>query len=249
MISKIIHTMIFFLLCFPVFVFAGPGGKIAKAVIGTFWGKVIFAGLFIVFLPFIILTLVKEHFAKKRALKDLRIIATLSPDFDWIKMRKRIQDCFFRVHAAWEKSDTSEANDWMTSWYWQNQQMVFLDRWKKEGLVNYCHVSKINSIKPILFSYRADAGKVGEGSELAVLINAHMTDYLERKRDGKLIEGSRETKDVERVWSFTYENGKWVVSNIDEGSNSLEYTDLMKQVPNIEETLKLHGTIPPAARQ
>ena len=159
----------------------------------------------------------------------------------WIKLRKRIQDCFYRVHAAWEKSDVSEAHEWMTEWYWQNQRMVYLDRWERDGLVNICEVDKINYIKPIMFSFRGDEKKPGEGSELAVLIEARMKDYLERKSDGKVVEGSRKRKDVERVWSFTYEDGKWVVSNIDAGSNSLEYIEMMKSVPKIEEALALHG--------
>lgn len=98
-----------------------------------------------------------------------------------------------------------------------------------------------NHIKPILFSFRGDKKIPGEGSELAVLIEAKMKDYLERKSDGKLIEGSRKKKNVERVWSFTFEKGNWVVSNIDEGTNSHEYIEMMKTVPKIEEAMELHG--------
>ncbi|MDB4464650.1 hypothetical protein N9077_01450 [bacterium] len=60
-----------------------------------------------------------------------------------------------------------------------------------------------------------------------------MTDYLMRKSDGKVIEGSTRKKDVERIWSFTFENGQWLVSDIDEGSNSLAYVDMMKKLPAI----------------
>jgi len=42
------------------------------------------------------------------------------------------------------------------------------------------------------------------------------------------------------VWIFTYENGRLVVSNIDEGANSLEYIDMMKQVLKIEDVLELY---------
>ena len=42
------------------------------------------------------------------------------------------------------------------------------------------------------------------------------------------------------MWIFTYENGRLVVSNIDEGANSLEYIDMMKQVPKIEDALELY---------
>ena len=241
MCKRIIHYLIFFILFYPAMAFAGPGGKIAKAVAETFWGRVVLAALVILFLPLIIYTMLKEHFAKRRVLKDLKIVAAIYPDFEWIQLRKRIQDCFHRVHAAWGESDVSEAAEWMTDWYWKNQQVVFLDRWRRDGLVNICEVDKINYIRPILFSLRGQENAPGEGSELAVLIEAHMTDYLERISDGKLMEGARKKKDVERVWSFTYINGKWVVSNIDEGSNSLEYIEMMKSVPNIEEAMRIHG--------
>ena len=241
MIRKIIKYLTFLILFYPVAALAGPGGKIARVVAESFWGKVILAVLFILFLPLIILVVLKEYFAKKRVLNELKILSRVSPDFDWIKIRKRIQDCFYRVHAAWEKSDVSEANEWMTDWYWQNQQVVFLDRWERDGLVNICEVDRINSLKPIMFSFRCDEETPGEGSELAAIISARMTDYLERKSDKKVVEGSRKKKDVERVWSFTFMKGKWVVSNIDEGSNSLEYIDMMKTVPRIEEALRMYG--------
>ena len=97
---KIFYFLVFSLLFYPTVAFAGPGGKIAKIIAETFWGKVILIGLTIIFLPLIIYMLLKEHRAKKRVLKDLEVLATVSPDFDWIKLRKRIQDCFYRVHAA-----------------------------------------------------------------------------------------------------------------------------------------------------
>lgn len=242
MSKRIINCLIFFMLFYPTIVFAGPGGKIARVVAETLWGKILLGVLTIFFLPLIIYILTKESFAKKRVLKDLKTVAIICPDFDWIKVRKRIQDCFHRVHAAWKKSNVSEAAEWMTDWYWQNQQVVFLDRWERQGLVNICEIDSINYIKPILFSFRSDEKKPGEGSELAVLIEARMIDYLERKSDNKVMEGSRKKKDVERIWSFTYTNGKWVVSNIDEGANSLEYIEMMKTVPKIEDALQMHGT-------
>lgn len=244
--ANILNTLLLFLLLTPTYAFAGPGGKIAKAVAETFWGKILLTAVTIFFLPLIVYVLLKEHRAKKRVLNDLKIVSKSIPDFDWIKLRKRIQDCFHRVHAAWETTDVSEASAWMTDWYWQNQQIAYLNRWERDGLVNICEVDKINSIKPIMFSFRCDQQEPGEGSEIAVLVDAKMKDYLERKSDGKLVEGSRKKKDVERVWSFTYEKGNWMVSNIDEGSSSLQYVEMMKTVPKIEEAMALYG--PPAAK-
>jgi len=238
---KILNILLLCALFYPATALAGPGGKIAKAVAETFWGKVILAVVVLIFLPLALWVILQEYRAKKRVLHDLIIVAKASPGFDWIKIRKRIQDCFHRVNAAWEMSDVSEAALWMTAWYWKNQQMVYLDRWERNGLVNICEVDKINTIKPILFSFRSDDRTPGEGSELTVLIETRMQDYLERRSDGKVVKGSKKKKDVERVWSFTFEKGQWVVSNIDEGSSSLEYVEMMKSVPKIEEALQSHG--------
>lgn len=226
-------SLLTILLIFPATVLAGPGGKIAKAVFETFWGRVILGLLTAILLPLILWVTFKEHRAKKRAIKDLAHVGQVHPDFHWIKLRQRVKDAFTRVHDSWSKTDVSIASNWMTSWYWQNQQLVYLDRWEREGLFNHCEIFKINKMFPILFSYHSENGEPGEGSELAVIIEAKMTDYLMRKSDGVIVEGSKKKKDIERIWSFTYHKGQWLVSDIDEGSNSLAYVDMMKSVPAI----------------
>ncbi|MBL7826528.1 MAG: hypothetical protein JNJ57_07860, partial [Saprospiraceae bacterium] len=41
---------------------AGPGGKIAKALFTTFWGKVLMVILFILLLPFLLYTRIRQYF-------------------------------------------------------------------------------------------------------------------------------------------------------------------------------------------
>lgn len=215
---------------------AGPGGKIANAVFESFWGKVLLIILVIVFLPLILLTIAKEKVAERKALRDLRYMAKRSPYFDWLKVRQRVQDCFFRVHSAWQKEDMTESSNWMTDWYWKNQQMVYLDRWEREGLYNHCDVKEITSIKPLLFAHHNEGGE-HEGSMLAVMIGANMQDFLAEGDTGNVVEGSRKYKDVEKIWSFTLIDGAWKVSNIEDSSFSLTYAALEKTQPAIEETL------------
>lgn len=215
---------------------AGPGGKIATAVFDSFWGKVLLIILVIVFLPLILLTLAKEKVAERKALRDLRFMAKRSPHFDWLKVRQRVQDCFFRVHSAWQKEDMTESSNWMTDWYWKNQQMVYLDRWEREGLYNHCDVKEITSIKPLLFAHHNEGGE-HEDSMLAVMIGANMQDFLAERDTGNVVEGSRKYKDVEKIWSFTLVDGAWKVSNIEDSSFSLTYAALEKTQPAIEETL------------
>lgn len=163
---------------------AGPGGKIASAAFETFLGKAILGVLTIIFLPFIIYVFLREKLAERRARKDLRFMAAYSSNFEWLKIQERAKDCFFRVHSGWENEDLSGITRWMTDWYWQNQQMVHLDRWKKQGLKNICNVKKITNIKPLLFVHR-NQGKEHENSMVVISIEANMRDYLEDRHSGK----------------------------------------------------------------
>ncbi|WP_432474138.1 Tim44 domain-containing protein [Amphritea sp. HPY] len=216
--------------------FAGPGGKIASVVFETFWGQVVLGILTIIFFPLITYVFLREKLSERRARKDLRFMAVHSSKFEWLKVQERAIDCFFRVHSGWENEDLSGVTNWMTDWYWQNQQFLHLDRWKKEGLKNICDVNIITCIKPLLFVHRNE-GKEHEDSMVVILIKAIMRDYLQDRNTGKVVEGSKRCKEVSTVWSFTMDNGEWKVSDIEEGSMSLAYVQLAKDLPNIESTV------------
>lgn len=216
---------------------AMPGGKIASAVFDTFWGKVLLVIITIVLLPLIVYMVSKEWAAQRRTLKDLSYMAAVvDPSFEWLVIRERILDCFTRVHSAWEHEKASEASEWMTSWYWQNQQLVYLDKWASRGLVNHCNVKKITNIKPLLFVHR-NSGAPHEDSRLIVSITANMQDYLAERATDRVVEGSKVFKDVETIWTFSMAEGKWRVSNIEDGSMSLAYARLTSQLPKIEDTV------------
>ncbi|PLX91252.1 MAG: transporter [Desulfuromonas sp.] len=215
---------------------AGPGGKIASVAFETFWGRIILVALIIIFMPLMILNFFQERKAEKRARKDLRFMANVNPQFDWFKIQERAKDCFFRVHSGWENEDLSSVSDWMTDWYWQNQQMVYLDKWKKEGLVNICNVRMSTYFKPLLFVHR-NAQLGHEDSIVVISIKAQMEDYLQNKASKKIVEGSKGFKWVETIWTFTIDNGKWKVSNIEEGALAIAYAKLVKELPNIESTI------------
>lgn len=217
-------------------VLAGPGGKVASAVFESFWGRIALLLLTIIFLPLILYTVIKENIAERKTRKDLRFMAGYSPLFEWLKIQERVKDCFYRVHSGWENEDLSKVSAWMTDWYWQNQQTVYLDRWKSENLVNICEVKKITNIKPLFFVHRNHLQDHID-SMVVVSVTAKMKDYLENRETGKLVEGSKRLKDVETVWSFTLENNSWKVSDIEEATMSLAYAKLIKELPDIETTV------------
>ena len=218
--------------------FAGPGGMIAHTAFETFWGRVLFGLIVVILFPVILYVLFMEKRAERRTRKDLRFLAnyTHNPLFDWLVIQQRAKDCFFRVHASWENEDLSQVSEWMTDWYWQNQQMAHLDRWKREGLVNRCTVKKITNIRPLLFVHRNyDANH--EDSMLVLSISARMRDYLQERNSGKVVEGSKRIKEVETIWTFTLEDKHWKVSAIEEGRMSLSYAKLVKELPAIHTTV------------
>ena len=217
-------------------VLAGPGGMIAKAAYETFWGKLVLALLVIIFMPLIVYVHVRESLAKRRAHKDLRFMAAYSPEFDWLNIRTRAKECFFRVHSGWRDEDLSNVSEWMTNWYWQNQQMVYLDQWKRDGLQNICNIKVIADVRPLLFVHR-NQGREHENSLLVVIMEADMQDYLQERETGKIVEGSKKYKLVETVWSFTMQDGVWKVFDIEDGTMSTAYAKLIKELPPIESTV------------
>ncbi len=88
----------------------------------------------------------------------------------------------------------------------------------------------------MLFTHRNE-GSAHENSILVVLITANMMDYLKQRDTGVIVEGSADYQDVERVWTFIFQQGAWKVSMIEESSTSLEYANMIKQLPAIETTL------------
>ena len=239
MFPKILACVALFLLfvCFSEPAFAGPGGKIASAVFDTFLGKIVLGLLTVFFLPLILLMVFREKMAERRSRKDLKFMAKHHSNFDWLMLKHRAKDCFMKVHSGWENEDLSEVSDWMTDWYWQNQQMAYLNRWQEEGLVNICKVKKINYIRPVLFVHRNDHGETHEGSMIMIAIEARMKDYLQERHTSKVVEGSKRFKDIETVWTLIIDHGKWKVADIEEGAMTQSYSKMMKDLPKIESTL------------
>jgi hypothetical protein len=230
----LIFLMVAFILIQPAY--AGPGGQIAKVLAKTFWGKMVLGLLAVILLPVGVYLYIKQQLAQRRACKDMKYMAQFDPNFEWLRARERILDCFYRVHTAWKEENVSDACEYMTDWYWQNQQLVCLDRWHREGLRNVCEVKKIHAIRPLLFIHRND-DIAHEGSMLVVSITANIKDYLVQRETDKVVEGDRKYKDHETIWSFTLVEGNWRVSNIEEAGCEFDYIFQVKNVPKIEETV------------
>ena len=205
-------------------IYAAAGGSIAKAITKSFWGKLLFFLIFLIFLPLIIWGYLKEYFAVKKTMSDLRTLAVSNRVFDWLSLKMRATEVFTRVQTAWDKNNIEEVSDWMDDWYWQNQKYIHLENWENKGQQNIVNVKKIQDIKPLYVQYSNEPN--AEGSRVILSITAEMQDYLIRLSDKMVIEGDKEFKVVESIWTFVYKEGNWVVQNIEEGSSSFAYAKM-----------------------
>jgi Tim44-like domain len=216
----------------PSAVLAAPGGKIASAIFRSFWGRILLAILCIIFLPLIIYISAVECLAERRTLKDLKRLSQISPKFDWLQIEDRVTECFHQVHSAWRKEDMQRAVEWMTDWYWQNQQIAYLDRWEQDGLVNHCRVRNISSIRPLFIRFCEREGSYDD-SRLVVAITANMEDYLAERQTGKVVQGKKGYTDVTSLWTFLLVDGRWVVANIEQDTMTTTYAKMANEIPEL----------------
>ena len=237
--KRLLGICLLFLMVAFVFIqpaYSGPGGQIAKIIANSFWGKMFLSLLSFILLPVGFYIYVKQKMAERRAFKDLGYMAQYDPNFDWPWAKQRILDCFYQIHIIWKDEDLSGACEYITEWYWQNRQLVHLDRWHREGLYNVCEVKKVRSVRPLLFIHRND-DTAHEGSLLVVSITANLKDYLVHRETGKVVEGDQKFKDHESIWSFSLAEGQWRVSNNEEIGSEFGYIFQSKSVPRIQETV------------
>jgi cell division protein FtsL len=208
---------------------AGPGGVIVKGLFKTTIGKIILLLLTIVFAPLIIYMQLREYFEVRKNRKILLKAGRLNRDFNWLNLDKNVKNIFNEVYEAWDDGNLEVASSHISPWYWQNQQKVHLDRWEKQNLKNHCSVKTIRSVKPVYLEL-SDENDL-EGSRIAFIIDAIISDYLVDKDTKKVVEGSRKYGDEKKIWIMEYSNGKWLLDNIDVGESSLAYAKLENMVP------------------
>ena len=194
---------------------AGPGGKIAKELFDSPLGKIVGVFLFIVLSPLIAYLWYKKNKSIRSTKKKMAMLSQINYEvFDEINLKNRMTDIFRRVHKAWSEKDVTDCEAYMTSWYMQNQQSVFLDEWKRKGMMNVCSIQEVNSVNPI--HIRITENPDFDGSRIMYAIDANMEDYLVKIDDSSVVEGKKGFKDVETVWTLRLDNNVWKVDNIEQ---------------------------------
>ncbi len=227
--SALILMLLFVCVFYPETAIAGPGGIIAKGFIKTWWGKLILIVLFIVLMPLIIYVKMREYLVARKNKKLLLKLAEIDSMFSWLTLRNQVTTTVKRVHLAWSNENLEEAESFMSPWYWQNQQRVYLDDWKSKNLHNVCKLSRVTSIEPILMEISEEENF--EGTIIAFSVSVFMEDYLENRETKKVVQGKKGFSEEERVWIMEYSEGKWLLNNIEDGSMSLAIAKMPNRIP------------------
>ncbi len=210
-------------------VYAGPGGTVVKAIFKTWWGKAILSLIVIIFLPLIIYTQIREFIGVRKTKKQLLVLSKINKDFSWLNLDKTCRNIFSRVYVAWNNEKMQEVSEYVSSWYWQNQQLVVLDQWKKENLRNICQVEKIKKVKPLYLEISNEENL--NGSRIAFSIEATIKDYLVNRETHKVVKGKNSYDDEEKIWILEYNEGKWVLDDIQDSSLTLAFAKMKNVIP------------------
>jgi hypothetical protein len=209
--------------------YAGPGGFISKGLFKTMWGKVLLTALSIILLPLILYVFLRQYFAVKKNTKTLEKLSQINKNFMWSFLEKTVLNVYGRVHIAWHREDMEEVSSFVSDWYWQNQQLVILDEWKRNNLKNMCHLQSVESIKPLHLEITENENL--EGSRIAFLICANVEDYLINRETGKVVFGRKGYQEEEKIWILELTNGKWLLDDIREGNMSLVFAKMANIIP------------------
>lgn len=211
-------------------VYAGPGGTVAKAFFKTWWGKLILGLLTIIFLPLIIYIRLIEYRKARKIKKILTQLSVKHKNFHWLQLQKEFKNIIQRVYNAWSNENMSEVKEYVNHWYWQNQQSVFLDQWKRENLKNVSHLREIEKIRPLYLELTDEPNL--EGSRIAIAIDVVAEDYLIDRDTNKVVQGKSGYESLEYVWFLEYTEGKWLLDAIEEGGVSLEIAKMPNVIPD-----------------
>lgn len=216
-------------------IYAGPGGAIAKGLFKTFWGKLLLIVLTIILLSLIIYIRLLEYRKARKIKSILAKLGKTHKEFSWLNLDKEFKNIIRRVYNAWSNEDLAEAKSYMNHWYWQNQQQVFLDQWKRDNLQNISKLKAISKITPLYLELTDEPNF--EGSRIGIAIDVDAEDYLVERDTNKVVEGKKGYQNLEYIWFLEYTEGKWLLDQIDEGALSLQIAKIPNVIPDKIEAL------------
>lgn len=170
----------------------------------SFLNNFVFAIFFIVS-AFLMIIRKKREWLARRHERTLARTVTIDD-----ATRKRFEECFYQIEAAWTTNDLSLVAPLMTPRF-QRQQQRILNRYRRQHKHNQLESLTIISEELIL----SDSPNVRK-----VLVTAQMRDYFTNDRLSDADnEKRREATYIERfseIWEFKQVDGQYLVNHIDQ---------------------------------
>ena len=230
-ILLIVILLVFFLFIMIEPSFAGPGGAIAKGFFRTWWGKLILIALVIILLPVILYVQVVEFLGIRKAKKELLKLGMINKDFMWLHLRNNVENVFTRTYVAWSNENMEEVSSLVNHWYWQNQQLVYLDKWKQENRKNVCSCYSVINIAPLYLEISDDENL--DYSKIAFAIKANVEDYLVDRNTNQVVYGKKGFHEETKIWIMQYSGGRWLLDNILDDSFTMQFAKMENVLPDL----------------
>ena len=90
-------------------------------------------------------------------------------------------------------------------------------------------MNNIQRREPNLLSYWGDPH--GEGSISVVDFKANVESYFIAQSTGLVTEGNKGFQEVETIWTFQLNHGKWLLNNVESAEFRFVYLNLTNEVP------------------
>lgn len=228
---------------------AAPGGKILSSKGSKMFLERVFYYLtknplfwflavlmIILLLPFIIYNYIIELYSITKSKKQLSKVSKLNQEFNWLKIKANLRKIFISVHEAWNNQDLEQTNNYISNWYKETQQTLYLDSWKKNEKQNITNIKNISKIVPIYF-YQSNFHKF-EGSYLVVKFRVNIEDYLIDVATNMIIDGEKGYKYMDVYWTFIFTQNGWKLDHIEDLDSSKDYLSIKKNT-EAEENFEL----------
>jgi hypothetical protein len=181
------------------------------------------AAVVVLFVAIVVPLLLYDRFKYSRGAaqtkRDLARLAEKYPYFEWLSLKKRVEQAVRKVYELWPTADLSGALKLLSPEFFAKQQAE-LKKWEKEGRQIVRRLSRLRRIEPLAVSVEDDKTP----SWVRVIVLLDRVDYHRDAYTLELVHGASTPQyNVEEVWVMSYNGKKWVVQDVEDNTQAVHW--------------------------
>jgi hypothetical protein len=186
----------------------------------SFWFILGVVALFVaIVVPLVLYDRFKYSRGAAQTKRDLAMLAAKYPYFEWLPLKKRVEQSVRKVYDLWSTVDLTSASKFLSPEFFAKQQAE-LKQWQKEGRQIVRRLSKLRRIEPIAVAVENDKSP----SWVRVVVLLDRVDYHRDSYTLEVVHGtSTPQHNVEEVWVMAYNGKKWIVQDVEDNSNAVQW--------------------------